>query len=141
VGETAAQPPAEAEHDILVAMIAGRIGIPTWKIATNGAQVRAAPVPCPVSPTGQAYPDIVAHEKFTGRLAAVGEVETAATLVPEQAETWAVSARLATRFFLYVPEELEAEARRMLVARRIRPSGLFLYRHTERNSFIVRRAK
>jgi hypothetical protein len=47
----------------------------------------------------------------------------------------------APRFFLYVPEELEKEARALLAARRLRPAGLFLYRHTERNTFTVRRAR
>jgi hypothetical protein len=134
-------PPAQAEHDILVGMLARRIGIATWTVATNTAAARDAPVPCPTAATGQAYPDIVAHEKFTRRLAAVGEVETSSTLGPEAAERWSTSAFLAPRFFLYVPEEIEKEARALLAARRIRPAGLFLYRYTERNSFIVRRAR
>jgi hypothetical protein len=132
-------PAAQQEHDILVEMLARRITIPTWVVATNVA--RQAPVPCPTSLSGCAYPDIVAHEKFTRRLAATGEVETATTLTEQQAEVWATSALLAPRFFLYVPEESEAAARALLSRRRIRPTGLFLYRHTERNTFIVRRAK
>ena len=130
---------AQEEHDILVEMLARRLTIPTWVVTTNVA--RQAPVPCPTSPSGSAYPDIVAHEKFTRRLAAVGEVETAATLSEEQAEVWATSAHLAPRFFLYVPDESEAAARALLSRHRIRLAGLFLYRHTERNTFIVRRAK
>jgi len=130
---------AREEHDILVGMIARRISIPTWIVTTNLA--REAPVPCPTSPSGSAYPDIVAHEKFTRRLAAVGEVETTTTLATDRAELWATSARLAPRFFLYAPEESEAAIRAILAAHRIRPTGLFLYRHTEKNTFIVRRAR
>src|SRR5262245_15139918 len=122
-------------------MIARRIGIPTWSVATNTAAAAETPVPCPTAATGTAFPDIVAREKFTRRLAAVGEVETAATLDDRQAETWLTTSQLAPRFFLYVPEELETAARALLKARRIRPADLFVYRHTERNTFIVRRAK
>jgi hypothetical protein len=132
---------ARQEHDILVELIARRIGIATWNVAANLASGPRTPVPCPIAPSGQAYPDIVAREKFTNRLAAVGEVETAATLGESQAAVWATSAQLAPRFFLYVPEELEPAARSLLAARRIRPAGLFLYRYTERNMFVVRRAR
>src|SRR5262249_62088168 len=132
---------AREEHDILVGMIARRIGVSTWVIATNVEAARESPVPCPTAPSGKAYPDIVAHEKFTRRLAAVGEVETLATLGEPQAKGWATSAFLAPRFFLYVPEEAEAEARALLAARRIRPAGLFLYRFTDRGALVVRRSR
>src|SRR4051794_2161618 len=131
---------AAAEHDVLVEMVARRIGIATWSVTTNTVGARRAPVPCPTAPEGTAYPDIVAREKFTNRLAAVGEVETGTTLGPDQAAVWATSAQLAPRFFLYVPEEAEAETKALLAARRIRPAGLFLYRHTDRNTFVVKRA-
>jgi len=111
-------------------------------VTNPGAQENAA-VPYPTE-AGQAlaYPDIVAHEKFTKKLAAVGEVETADTVTDAEAEAeWALFAQLAPRFFLYVPAELEPEARDLLRRRRIRPEGLFLYRFTERNMFVVQRAK
>ena len=48
---------------------------------------------------------------------------------------------LAPKFFLYVPKECEALARRLLRERGIRPEGLFLFSFTEKNFFIVERAK
>ncbi len=132
---------AQQEHDILVDMIARKIGISTWTVRTNTATAREAPVPCPTAASRQAFPDIVAHEKFTRKLAAVGEVETVKTLTEAQAATWSTTAFLAPRFFLYVPEEAEGTARALLAERRIRPAGLFVYRFTERGGFVVRRAK
>jgi hypothetical protein len=132
---------ARQEHDILVEMLARRVGIATWVVATNVAGARETPVPCPTEPGGQVYPDLVMREKFTARLAAVGAVETAATLTQPPAAAWATLARLAPRFFLYVPEEAETATRDLLAARRIRPTGLFLYRFTDRGGFVVRRSK
>jgi hypothetical protein len=84
----------------------------------------------------------VVHEKFTRKLAAVGEVETADSVTAAEADgEWALFTSLAPKFFLYVPAELAAEARDLLRRRRIRPEGLFLYRFTERNMFVVERAK
>jgi hypothetical protein len=117
--------------------------IPTWTLATNPGPAQNAGVSYPTE-AGQAlaYPDMVMHEKFTRKLAAVGEVETAGSVTAEEAETeWALFSRLAPKFFLYVPAELEPEARDLLRRRRIRPEGLFLYRFTERNMFVVARAK
>src|SRR5690242_3747790 len=123
--ETANEPTAvtaaEQEHDTLVKMIARRIGISTWVVSTNRAGEHTAAVPCPTAASGQAFPDIVAHERFTRRLAAVGEVETERTLSEARAAVWAVSAKLAPRFFLYVPEEQEAATRAVLQNHRIRP--------------------
>jgi hypothetical protein len=131
------------EHDTLLDMIARRIKIPTWTLATNPGETGGEGVPYP-SPEGEAlaYPDIIARERFTGRLAAVGEVETASTVTEEEArDQWRLYAHLAPKFFLYVPKECEAEARRLLRKHGIRPEGLFLFSFTERNFFIVERAK
>ena len=133
----------QQEHDTLLEMISRRIKIPTWTLVTNPAAQENAGVPYPTA-SGQAlaYPDIVAYEKFTRKLAAVGEVETADSVTAEEAkEEWALYAMLAPRFFLYVPAELEPEARDLLRRHRIRPEGLFLYRFTERNMFLVERSK
>lgn len=131
------------EHDTLLDMIARRLKIPTWTIATNPGDAGGEGIAYP-SPQGEAiaYPDIVAREKFTGRLAAVGEVETASSVTEEEArDQWRLFARLAPKFFLYVPKECEAEARRLLRQYGIRPEGLFLFSFTEKNFFIVERAK
>jgi hypothetical protein len=133
----------QQEHDTLLDMISRRIKIPTWTLVTNPGAQENAGVAYP-SEAGQAmaYPDIVAHEKFTRKLAAVGEVETAESVTAAEAqEEWAVFTSLAPRFFLYVPAELAPEARDLLRRHRIRPEGLFLYRFNERNMFIVERAK
>src|SRR5215212_11596651 len=113
----------QQEHDTLLEMISRKITIPQWRLVTNpGAQQNAA-VPYPTS-AGQAlaYPDIVAHEKFTKKLAAVGEVETADSVTAAEAEAeWALYTSLAPRFFLYVPAELAPEAKDILRRFRIRP--------------------
>ena len=132
---------AQQEHDLLVEAVARRIGIATWVIRTNTTASREAPVPCPTAASGQAFPDIVAHEKFTNRLAAVGEVETETTLTERQAAVWKTSSQLAPRFFLYVPEETEEAARALLTAHRIRPTGCCLSRFSARGGLTVRRAK
>jgi len=131
------------EHDTLLDMVARRIKIPTWVLATNPGEATNAGIDYP-SPEGAAtaYPDIVAREKFTGRLAAVGEVETESSVTEEEArDQWRLYAQLAPKFFLYVPKECEAEARRLLRKHGLRPEGLFLFSFTERNFFIVERAK
>jgi hypothetical protein len=134
---------SQQEHDTLLGMIARKISVSVWTIVTNPGDARNQGVPYPTE-TGEAvaYPDIVAREKFTGRLAAVGEVETASSVTAEEAEReWALYASLAPKFFLYVPKECEEAARRLLRERRIRPEGLFLFRFTEKNAFVVERAK
>lgn len=133
----------QQEHDTLLDMVSRRIKIPTWTVTTNPGAQENAGVPYPAA-AGQAlaYPDIVIHEKFTRKLAAVGEVETADSVTAEEAEAeWALYTSLAPKFFLYIPAELAPEARDLLRRRRIRPEGLFLYRFTERNMFVVERAK
>jgi hypothetical protein len=133
----------QQEHDTLLEMISRKIKIPTWTLATNPGQQQNAGVPYPTAAgRALAYPDIVAHEKFTKKLAAVGEVETAESVTAEEAEAeWTLFSQLAPRFFLYVPAEMAPEAKDLLRRRRIRPEGLFLYRFTERNMFVVERAK
>ena len=136
-------PKNQQEHDTLLEMISRRIKIPTWTLVTNPGDHQNAGVPYPTE-AGQAlaYPDLVMHEKFTRKLAAVGEVETADSVTEAEADgEWALYASLAPRFFLYVPAELEPEARALLRRRRLRPEGLFLYRFTERNQFVVARAR
>lgn len=133
----------QQEHDTLLEMISRKIKIPTWTLVTNPGAQENAGVPYPTA-SGQAlaYPDIVAHEKFTKKLAAVGEVETAESVTAAEAEAeWALYTSLAPRFFLYVPAELTPEAKDLLRRFRIRPEGLFQYRFTERNMFVVERAK
>jgi len=133
----------QQEHDTLLEMISRKITIPQWRVVTNPGAQQNASVPYPTE-SGQAlaYPDIVIHEKFTKKLAAVGEVETADSVSDEEAAAeWALFSQLAPKFFLYVPAELEPEARDLLRKRRIRPEGLFLYRFSERNMFIVQRAR
>src|SRR5687768_6879037 len=120
----------QQEHDTLLEMISRKIKIPTWTLATNPGSQENAGVAYPAA-AGQAlaYPDIVAHEKFTKKLAAVGEVETAESVTAEEAEAeWALYTSLAPRFFLYVPAELAPEAKALLRRFRIRPEGLFQYR-------------
>jgi hypothetical protein len=132
------------EHDTLLDMIARRLKIPTWTIATNPGDAgdEGVPYPSPEGFSAIAYPDILAREKFTGRLSAVGEVETASSVTEEEArDQWRLFAQLAPKFFLYVPKECEAEARRLLRKYGIRPEGLFLFSFTERNFFIVERAR
>jgi hypothetical protein len=133
----------QQEHDTLLEMISRKIKIPTWTLVTNPGQQENAAVAYPTA-SGQAlaYPDIVVHEKFTKKLAAVGEVETADSVTAAEAEAeWALFTSLAPRFFLYVPAELAPEAKDLLRRYRIRPEGLFLYRFTERNMFVVERSK
>jgi hypothetical protein len=133
----------QQEHDTLLEMITRKIKIPTWTLVTNpGAQENAGVAYPTAAGQALAYPDIVVHEKFTRKLAAVGEVETTETVTEAEAkEEWALFSNLAPRFFLYVPAELAPEARDLLRRHRIRPEGLFLYRFNERNMFIVERAK
>jgi hypothetical protein len=136
-------PKNQQEHDTLLEMIARKIRIPTWIVTTNPAAQQNGGVAYPTA-AGQAlaYPDIVVHEKFTRKLAAVGEVETADSITPEEADSeWALYTSLAPKFFLYVPAEMASETRDLLRRRRIRPEGFFLYRFTERNLFVVERAK
>jgi hypothetical protein len=124
-------------------MVARRIKIPVWTLVTNPGDTRNEGVPYPVA-GGEAiaYPDIIARERFTGKLAAVGEVETASSVTEAEArEEWELYACLAPKFFLYVPKQCEADARRFLRDRRIRPEGLFLFSFTEKNAFIVERSK
>lgn len=131
------------EHDTLLDMVARRIKIPTWTLATNPGDARVEGIEHP-SPEGTAtaYPDLIARERFTGRLAAVGEVETASSVTEEEArDEWRLYAHLAPKFFLYVPKECEADARRLLRKHGIRPEGLFLFSFTEKNNFIVARSK
>src|SRR2546425_451658 len=133
----------QQEHDTLLEMISRKIKIPTWTLVTNPGVQQNAGVAYPTE-AGQAlaYPDIVVHEKFTRKLAAVGEVETADSVTAAEADReWALFTSLAPRFFLYVPAELEPEARDLLRRHRIRPEGLFLYRFTERNQFVVARSR
>jgi hypothetical protein len=134
---------SQQEHDTLLDMIARRIKIPVWTLATNPGDSQNAGVPYPVE-GGEAiaYPDLVAHERFTGKIAAVGEVETESSVTDAEArEEWQLFACLAPKFFLYVPKECEALTRRLLRERGIRPEGLFLFSFTEKNFFIVERAK
>lgn len=131
------------EHDTLLEMIARRIQIPVWTLAINPGDTRNEGIPYP-TPDGEAiaYPDIVARERFTGKLAAVGEVETASSVTELEARAqWSLFAHLAPKFFLYVPKECEAEVRRLLRLCRIRPEGLFLFSFTARNTLIIERAK
>jgi hypothetical protein len=133
----------QQEHDTLLEMVSRKIKIPTWTLVTNPAAQQNAGIPYPTE-SGQAiaYPDIVVHERFTRKLAAVGEVETVGSVTAAEADSeWALFTSLAPKFFLYVPAERAAEARDLLRQRRIRPEGLFLYRFTERNLFVVERAK
>ena len=133
----------QQRHDTLLDMVARKIKIPVWELITNPAAEQNAGVPYP-SESGQAvaYPDIVAYERFTKRLAAVGEVETEDSVTDAEAEEeWRLYTHLAPKFFLYLPKELEQEAQRLLRKHRIRPEGLFLYRFTERNLFVVERSK
>src|SRR5215218_6274484 len=95
----------QQEHDTLLEMISRKIKIPTWTLVTNPGQQQNAGVAYPTE-AGQAlaYPDMVAHERFTKKLAAVGEVETADSVTAEEAEAeWTLFSQLAPRFFLYVP--------------------------------------
>jgi hypothetical protein len=134
---------SQQEHDTLLEMIAKRIKIPVWNLVTNPGDAQNEGVPYP-APGGQAiaYPDIVARERFTQKLAAVGEVETESSVTDAEARAeWELFSRLAPKFFLYVPKECEALARRLLRERGVRPEGLFLFSFTEKNLFIVERAK
>jgi hypothetical protein len=133
----------QQRHDTLLEMIVRKITIPVWDVTTNPGAEQNAGVPYPTA-SGQAtaYPDVVARERFTKKLAAVGEVETEESVTDAEAtEEWSLYAHLAPKFFLYVPKECEQEARRLLRKHSIRPEGLFLYRFTERNLFVVERAK
>jgi hypothetical protein len=134
---------SQQEHDTLLEMIARRIKIPTWTLATNPGAARNEGVPYPAAGgEALAYPDVVARERFTGKIAAVGEVETASSVTEAEArEEWELFSHLAPKFFLYVPKECEAGARRLLRQHGIRPEGLFLFSFTEKNFFIVERAK
>jgi hypothetical protein len=133
----------QQKHDTLLEMISRKIKIPVWDLQTNPGAEQNVGVAYP-SAEGQAvaYPDLVAHERFTKKLAAVGEVETEDSVTDaEAAEEWALYAHLAPKFFLYLPKECEDEGKRLLRKHRIRPEGLFLYRFTEKNLFVVERAK
>jgi hypothetical protein len=82
-----------------------------------------------MTPAGMHYPDIVVVSA-AGDVREVAEVETEVT--PEAAEAWAwgsaasdTKTRSGVRhFFVYVPAGCEAEARRLLEARRISFAGL-----------------
>jgi hypothetical protein len=135
-------PKNQQEHDTLLEMIARKIRIPTWVVATNPGVEQNTAVPYPTQ-AGQAlaHPDIVVHEKFTRKLAAVGEVETADSVTANEAETeWALFGSLAPKFFLYIPAELAPGACDLRRRYRTRPEGVFLYRFTDKNFFIVERA-
>src|SRR5262249_6887394 len=133
----------QQRHDILLDMVARKIKIPVWDLKTNPGAEQNAGVAYPTA-EGQAmaYPDWVAYERFTKKLAAVGEVETEDSVTDaEAAEEWSLFINLAPKFFLYLPKEREEEGKRVLRKHRLRPEGLFLYRFTERNLFVVERAK
>jgi hypothetical protein len=134
---------SQQEHDTLLEMVARRIKIPVWTLVTNPGSSQNEGIPYPTA-GGEAiaYPDIVARERFTGKFAAVGEVETEASVTAEEARgEWELYSCLAPKFFLYVPKECEDAARRLLRERRIRPEGLFLFYFTSKNNFIVERSK
>ncbi|MBI3909485.1 MAG: hypothetical protein HY320_00960 [Armatimonadetes bacterium] len=138
---THAEDALRQQHDILVEMLARRIKIPQWTVAVNTSAARDHLVPCPALPAGAFYPDLVMTERFTGRIAAVGEVETEATLAGEEPEArWWVAAYLTPKFFVYVPEACEKEVKERLRRARVRPAGLFLYFFSARNALLVRRA-
>ena len=101
---------AEREHDVAVANVAHKMRVVVWE---GHANVGDAPRRSIAVPGGATLtPDIVAFEKHTGRLAAIGAVETAATLAAGSAE-WKQYQMLAPRFFIYVPEESLDEATRL----------------------------
>ncbi|HEX2999635.1 MAG TPA: hypothetical protein VHR86_05300 [Armatimonadota bacterium] len=124
------------EHDVVTANVAHKMRVPTWKVHANIGEAPQQSVPVPGGP--DTFPDVVAFEKYTGRLAAIGAVETAETLADAAAE-WKLFALLAPKFFAYVPEECLEEAMKLCRRQGIDNSGLRIYYYNSRNQFVVER--
>ncbi|MDH7571619.1 MAG: hypothetical protein QHJ73_18735, partial [Armatimonadota bacterium] len=87
-----------------------RLRVPTWEVHANTGVAARRGVPVPNQP--DLYPDVVAFEKYTGRLAAIGAVETAETL-EAGAKEWKLLQMVAPRFYIYVPREVLEKAMRL----------------------------
>jgi len=127
---------ADRAHDVAAANVAHKMRVPTWELHANvgDAPPRSVPVPGGAAVT----PDIVAFEKYTGRLAAIAAVESAATL-PEGAAQWKLFEMLAPKFFIYVPEECLDEATKLCRRQGVALAALRVYYHNSRNQFVVER--
>jgi hypothetical protein len=124
---------AASDHDRIVRFVAARRfpfpGQTDWP-ADNVTLVNAGERRRGIAtPAGTHYPDIVVVST-AGDVREVAEVETEVT--PEAAERWAWGSAAsdtktrsgARHFFVYVPAGCDAEARRLLEARRISFAGL-----------------
>lgn len=131
-----------AEHDVTAANVAHKMKVPVWEVIANVGDTPRRSVPVPGG--ADVTPDVVAFEKYTGRLAAIGAIETAETLAgaPQQAragEEWRLYAMLAPKFFIYVPEECLEEAMRLCRRHGIDNSAVRIYYYNSRNQFVVER--
>ncbi len=122
------------EHDVSVANVAHKMRVSIWEVHANVGDATRRGLPVPGGP--DIFPDIVAFEKFTGRLAAIGAVETAETLAVGSGE-WETFALLAPKFFIYVPEECLDAATRLCRRHGIPYTALRVYYYNARNQFVV----
>lgn len=125
---------ADREHDVAVANVAHKMRVAVWEVHANVGPGPRRTLPVPGRP--DVTPDIVAFEKHTHRLAAIGAVETAATLAAGAAE-WKLYQMLAPRFFIYVPQESLDEALRLCRRHTIPYTAVRVYYYNARNQFVV----
>jgi hypothetical protein len=121
---------------VSAANVAHKMRVPIWEVHANVGDAPRRSVPVPGGP--EVTPDIVAFEKYTGRLAAIAAVESASTLIEGAAE-WKLFRMLAPKFFIYVPEECLEEATRLCRRHGVALASLRVYYYNSRNQFIVER--
>jgi len=132
----------QRDHDTTLWQIERRFKIPIWTLVSNPGDAQNQGLDIPAE-RGKVtlYPDFVYLEKRTGKLAAVGEVETESSVTAEEAhDQWQLFARAAPRFFLYVPREKEEEALKLCRQFYIRTQDVMIYYYTEKNLFVVAKA-
>ncbi|MCC6446556.1 MAG: hypothetical protein IT210_24270 [Armatimonadetes bacterium] len=132
----------QRDHDTTVWQIRRAFKVPVWTLEANPGDEQNRGLDVPTA-QGRAmlYPDFIYLEKRTGKLAGVGEVETASTVTAEEARSqWQLFAYAAPRFFLYVPREVEEETLRLCRQFRIRAQDVMVYYYTEKNRFVVAKA-
>jgi len=94
---------------------------PTWKTYTNHPEQTKG-----VSKGNDTcYPDIVVVDEPKNALVMIGEVETSITVSDDEASReWQNYASLGKTFYLYVPNDLVAKAKKLLNKYKIKIAGL-----------------
>ena len=124
----------DRSHDVAVANVAHKMRVPIWEVHANVGDAPRRSVP---TPGGAAVtPDIVAFEKYTGRLAAIAAVESEASLAAGASE-WKLFEMLAPKFFIYVPEEYLGQAEKLCRRHGVRLAALRVYYYNSRNQFVI----